>query len=190
MEESRRDSDVEPSRPGVRSVRERPAAEAAAAGDDRDRADCGVGDDATAGDDGNDSAAGDDGNDRATGDADESDAADETLDDRVDCADVLEDRYRRRTLRCLRRADGAVPVADLAREVVAGTAGKPPDAVTLDERKRMYTALDRTHLPALAAAGLVERRPGDAVALADDSDDPVTLADDPDGSASARTSRG
>lgn len=70
---------------------------------------------------------------------------------------MLADRYRRHTYRFLCEVDAAVSVARLARQVVARTSEKPPDAVSLDEQKRMYTALDRTHLPALESVDLVER---------------------------------
>lgn len=85
-----------------------------------------------------------------------------------DPSEALADRYRRHTYRLLCEVDSAVSVARLARQVVARTSEKPPDAVSLDEQKRMYTALDRTHLPALEAAELVERdHAGDTVARVD-----------------------
>lgn len=82
---------------------------------------------------------------------------------------ALADAYRRHAFEYLRRErpDDPVPVGDLAREVVARRAGKPRGAVSLDEQKRMYTALERTHLPELDDAGLVDLDPAeDTVAFA------------------------
>lgn len=83
--------------------------------------------------------------------------------------DPLSDRYRRSAVGYLRESDGPVRVAELARHVVARTADKPPDVVSLDEQKRMYTALQRTHLPLLEGTGVVALDPAtETVELADE----------------------
>lgn len=88
---------------------------------------------------------------------------------------VLVDLHRRQAVQYLRGVDEPVPVPELARQVVARTGRKPPDTVSLDEQKRVYTALVRTHLPALEAAGIVECDAGrGTVALSGDALDLLT----------------
>jgi|GEM_PF-6292939 len=103
--------------------------------------------------------------DAGTGeDADGGSAVDVDSDPEV----VLADRYRRYVVEYLDSTDGAVSVVTLARHVAARSTDKPPDVISLDEHKQMYSALQRSHLPKLARSGLVEYdRADDAVALAD-----------------------
>jgi hypothetical protein len=49
-----------------------------------------------------------------------------------------------------------VDLGVLARRVAAWENGEPESRVTSDERKRVYTALQQSHLPKLADAGLIE----------------------------------
>jgi DNA-binding transcriptional ArsR family regulator len=69
---------------------------------------------------------------------------------------VLSNRRRRQVLRTLRDAPGGSDVRELSRRLAAWENDVSPDAVTYRQRKRVYTSLHQTHLPALADAGVVD----------------------------------
>jgi predicted transcriptional regulator len=70
--------------------------------------------------------------------------------------DVLSNRRRRYALHVLTRRDGAVELGPLAEQVAAWENGVVVDEVTPAERKRVYTALQQSHLPKLDDVGVVD----------------------------------
>lgn len=71
-----------------------------------------------------------------------------------DMATVLGNERRRLVLRLVGDC-GELPVDELSRHVAGAQNCKPVDAVTADERKRVYIALVQTHLETLEDSGLV-----------------------------------
>lgn len=69
---------------------------------------------------------------------------------------VLSNARRRDVLRLLRAYDEPVGIRDLAERIAAWENDTTPEAVTYKQRKRVYTSLHQTHLPALADAGLID----------------------------------
>ncbi|SEO38268.1 hypothetical protein SAMN04487948_102151 [Halogranum amylolyticum] len=69
---------------------------------------------------------------------------------------VLSNARRRDVLRLLRSYDEPVGIRDLAERIAAWENDTTPEAVTYKQRKRVYTSLHQTHLPALEDAGLIE----------------------------------
>ncbi|MFW6436951.1 MAG: DUF7344 domain-containing protein [Halococcoides sp.] len=69
---------------------------------------------------------------------------------------VLSNRRRRFTLHCLLQHDGRVDVGTLAEQIAAWENGVSIDEVSYDDRRNVRTALKRTHLRKLDAAGLIE----------------------------------
>jgi len=74
---------------------------------------------------------------------------------RDDAFDILQNRRRRFTLHYLKQA-GEATLSDLAEQVAAWEHEKHSAAVTADERRATYTALQQRHLPRLDDLGVVE----------------------------------
>ena len=72
--------------------------------------------------------------------------------------DVLSNRRRRYALDILDR-DGETTIGALADRIAAWENDRPVDEVTATERKRVYTALQQSHLPKLDRTGLAEFDP-------------------------------
>lgn len=69
---------------------------------------------------------------------------------------VLSNERRRQVLRCLRGQPGTSDIRELSRLLAAWENGISEEAVTYKQRKRVYTSLHQTHLPALADAGVID----------------------------------
>lgn len=81
--------------------------------------------------------------------------------------DVLGSQRRRTLIRALDKDfDGEAPVPDLA-EYVAAVENRhdDPDAVSREERKRVYVSLHQTHVPALVEMGVVRYRDDDGAVV-------------------------
>lgn len=76
--------------------------------------------------------------------------------------DVLSNHRRRRTLHYLRRHGGAASIGDLSETIAARENDASVEAITSDERKRVYTSLQQFHLPKMNKRGIIEydRRAG------------------------------
>jgi len=72
--------------------------------------------------------------------------------------DVLSNRRRRYALHVL-DSEGETTIGTLADRIAAWENDRPVDEVTATERKRVYTALQQSHLPKLDRTGLVEFDP-------------------------------
>jgi len=70
--------------------------------------------------------------------------------------DVLRNQRRRYVLQYLKQAEGPVELGDLATQVAAWEYDTTIDAVKSEQRKRVYTTLQQTHLDKMAEAGIVE----------------------------------
>jgi len=82
-----------------------------------------------------------------------------TGDKRVDQAtlyEALSDRRRRYALHYLKQQADTVTVRDLAEQVAAWENEKDVEALTAQERKRVYIALYQSHLSTLDTQGLVD----------------------------------
>lgn len=82
-------------------------------------------------------------------------SADECL-SRDEVFDLLSNHRRRYAVHAVGQADGPVELSDLAEQVAAWENGKTQSEITSDERHRVYTSMQQTHLPALDRAGVIE----------------------------------
>jgi hypothetical protein len=106
----------------------------------------------------------------ATGGSEEgTENADETV-SRNEAFDLLSSHRRRYALHMAKRAEGSLELSEIAEQVAAWENEKDPTEVTSDERHRVYTSLQQTHLPAMDAAGVIEYDNG-TVTLTDGADD-------------------
>ncbi len=69
--------------------------------------------------------------------------------------EVLRNQRRRYVLQYLKQDDGQVALGDLAQQVAAWEYQTTLEAVTPEQRKRVYTTLQQTHLPKMDAAGIL-----------------------------------
>ncbi|MFC4542690.1 DUF308 domain-containing protein [Halosolutus amylolyticus] len=69
---------------------------------------------------------------------------------------LLSNQRRRHILHALMREDGPVDVGQISQEIAAWEDGTPIEKVSSTDRKRVYTALQQTHLPKMDKAGVLE----------------------------------
>ena len=69
---------------------------------------------------------------------------------------VLRNRRRRYAIHHLKHADEPVDIGDLATQIAAWENDVSTNAVTSKQRRRVYNALQQTHVPELDDTGLVE----------------------------------
>lgn len=105
----------------------------------------------------------------ATGRADDDEDAEEAM-SRSEAFDLLSSHRRRYALHMAKQAEGSLELSDIAEQVAAWENEKEPQEVTSDERHRVYTSLQQTHLPAMDNAGVIEYDNG-TVTLTDGADD-------------------
>ncbi|MFB6139526.1 MAG: hypothetical protein ABEJ26_03725 [Halosimplex sp.] len=70
--------------------------------------------------------------------------------------DVLQNQRRRYVLEYLNRYDEPVGLSDLATQVAAWEYQTPVEEVTNDQKKRVYTTLQQTHLGKMEEAGIID----------------------------------
>lgn len=86
---------------------------------------------------------------------DDNNLSDEDVEQRL--FEILSNRRRRYAVYALGNEEtDTVELGELARRIAAWETEKPPEQVTSTERKRVYTALQQSHLPKLAEAGLID----------------------------------
>ena len=68
---------------------------------------------------------------------------------------ILQNQRRRDSLRYLKKADDTVRMRDLAEQVAAWEHDTTLQALTSDERQRVYIALYQSHLPKLDEEGII-----------------------------------
>lgn len=83
---------------------------------------------------------------------------DEPPDDltREEVFETLRNRRRRYVVHYLLNWDGESNLRDLSRQIAAWENDKPPEKVTSEERRRVYNALQQTHLHKMDDAGVVQ----------------------------------
>ena len=69
---------------------------------------------------------------------------------------ILQNERRRNVLRYLRETDGPVRMRDVAEQAAAWEHDTTVEALTSDQRQRVYIPLYQSHLPKLDKAGLIE----------------------------------
>jgi len=69
--------------------------------------------------------------------------------------DVLSNRRRRFVIHALKRENREMSVSDLSTYVTAWEVGVEPQDVKYDDRRHVYSTLQRTHLPKLAEKNIV-----------------------------------
>jgi hypothetical protein len=104
-----------------------------------------------------------------TGEAEDDEDADDAM-SRSEAFDLLSSHRRRYALHMAKQAEGSLEISDIAEQVAAWENEKEPTEVTSDERHRVYTSLQQTHLPAMDDAGVIEYDNG-TVTLTDGADD-------------------
>ncbi len=77
--------------------------------------------------------------------------------------EVLRNQRRRYVLHYLKQDDRPVELGDLAQQVAAWEYETTLDRVTPEQRKRVYTTLQQTHLPRMDEAGIVTFDSNDGV---------------------------
>jgi len=75
---------------------------------------------------------------------------------RNDRFDLLSNHRRRYAIHYLRQNGGEASLGELADTVAAWENDISPDAVSYDQRKRVYTSLQQVHLPRMDDMGVVE----------------------------------
>ncbi|MFP8955689.1 hypothetical protein ACLI4Y_03100 [Natrialbaceae archaeon A-CW3] len=70
--------------------------------------------------------------------------------------EVLRNQRRRYVLQYLKQDSRPVELGDLAQQVAAWEYETVPEKVTPEQRKRVYTTLQQTHLPKMDAAGILQ----------------------------------
>lgn len=69
--------------------------------------------------------------------------------------EVLSNRRRRFVIHALKRTAEPIEVSELSTHVTAWEVGVDPDEVTYEDRRNVYSTLQRTHLPKLAEKNVV-----------------------------------
>ncbi|MFD1687438.1 DUF7344 domain-containing protein [Halobellus litoreus] len=70
--------------------------------------------------------------------------------------DVLSNQRRRFAVHLLKHEEESLEIGDMAEQIAAWENGIDTAEITGDERKRVYTALQQSHLPKMDRAGVVE----------------------------------
>jgi DNA-binding transcriptional ArsR family regulator len=85
--------------------------------------------------------------------------------------ELLKNRRRREVLSYLLEADETVTLGELAEQIAAWENDTDVNALSSDQRKRVYVALYQTHLPKMDDAGIVEYdQDRGLITLADNAD--------------------
>lgn len=87
--------------------------------------------------------------------------------------DLLADERRRYALACLWEHDGAMTMSDLAEDVAALETEEPRTAIEAEMVQTVATSLYHSHVPKLAAAGVVEYDRDRDMVAASNSDESV-----------------
>nr|WP_226482010.1 hypothetical protein [Natrinema amylolyticum] len=110
-------------------------------------------------DDAEDAATGDDGADTVDDSADTGDGAEDADTDeqlsKGEIFEVLRNQRRRYVLQYLKQDDRPVELGDLAQQVAAWEYETTLEGVTPEQRKRVYTTLQQTHLPKMDGIGIL-----------------------------------
>jgi hypothetical protein len=75
---------------------------------------------------------------------------------RDECFELLSNHRRRYTLHYLEHNGEEATLGELADQIAAWENEIPPESVSYDQRKRVYTSLQQVHLPRMDDTGVVE----------------------------------
>jgi hypothetical protein len=75
---------------------------------------------------------------------------------RDECFELLSNHRRRYTLHYLQQNGNQATLGELADQIAAWENDIPPEEVSYDQRKRVYTSLQQVHLPRMDDTGVVE----------------------------------
>jgi len=89
--------------------------------------------------------------------------------------DVLRNQRRRFVLQYLKYAEGPVELGDLATQVAAWEYETTTEDVTSEQRKRVYTTLQQTHLTKMDEAGIVDYDSDSGLIRATDQTDDLNV---------------
>lgn len=89
------------------------------------------------------------------GDGDDGDEVEERL-TKGEIFEVLRNQRRRYVLQFLKQDDRPVELGDLAQQIAAWEYETTLEGVTPEQRKRVYTTLQQTHLPKMDTSGILE----------------------------------
>lgn len=81
--------------------------------------------------------------------------------DKGEVFDLLSNHRRRYTIHFCKQQERPVTLSDLAEQVAAWEQDKTVAEIEWDERKRVYTSLQQTHLPTLDDAGMINYEDGE-----------------------------
>jgi hypothetical protein len=70
--------------------------------------------------------------------------------------ELLSNHRRRYALHVAKQTDGDSELSDIAEQVAAWENGKAQSEITSNERHRVYTSMQQTHLPAMDRAGVID----------------------------------
>jgi len=70
--------------------------------------------------------------------------------------ELLSNHRRRYALHVAKQTDGDSELSDIAEQVAAWENGKTQGEITSNERHRVYTSMQQTHLPAMDRAGVID----------------------------------
>ncbi|MEF8831133.1 MAG: hypothetical protein V5A23_06300 [Halobacteriales archaeon] len=90
--------------------------------------------------------------------------------DQGEVFDLLSNHRRRYTIHFCKQEECPVSLSDLAEQVAAWEQEKELEEIEWEERKRVYTSLQQTHLPTLDDAGMINYEDGE-VELTDRADE-------------------
>jgi len=92
--------------------------------------------------------------DGSAADGDDHDATNEPL-SKGEIFEVLRNQRRRYVVQYLKQDDRPVELGDLAQQVAAWEYDTSLEGVTPEQRKRVYTTLQQTHLPKMDSSGIL-----------------------------------
>lgn len=75
----------------------------------------------------------------------------------ADVFELLSNQRRRYVVRALQELESPIEVGDLAEYIAAKENDTTVEALSSEERRRVYTSLQQTHLDRLERAGIIER---------------------------------
>ncbi len=87
-------------------------------------------------------------------------------DERDELFSILSNQRRRYALHACKCYDTPMDISELSERVAAWEYGKPRSGLDSDERRRVYTSMQQSHLPTMDRAGVIEFD-GSEVALED-----------------------
>jgi len=80
--------------------------------------------------------------------------------EKAEIFEVLSNRRRRYVVRACQQIEPPIEIGDLAERIAAWEHETTPQAINSEQRRRVYTSLQQTHLPKLEQSGFIEYERG------------------------------